>query len=166
MGDKKDNKLFILFHQLYIKLFKINDSPQRVALGFGLGVFSGILPGAGPIASLFLALLFRANRASALIGSLLTNTWISILTFVLAAKAGSVIFGIKWQQLRKDWNLFLINFNWQALFKLSVLKVILPVMIGYLLIALCAGALVYMITGALIIQAKKKEVECKSESSY
>jgi hypothetical protein len=156
MSNKNKNKLFISFHSLYIKLFKINDSPQRIALGLGLGVFSGIFPGTGPIASLFLAFLFRANRASALIGSLLTNTWLSVLIFILSVKAGSVIFGIRWQQLRQDWNYLLINFNWRNLFKLSALKVILPVFIGYFVIALAIGLLVYLITLPVIIQARKR----------
>lgn len=46
------------FRSIYLKLFQINDTPQRIALGVGLGVFTGIIPGAGPIAALFLAMLF------------------------------------------------------------------------------------------------------------
>jgi len=68
------NKFRGFFQLLYLKLIKINDTPQKIAFGFGLGVFSGIFPGTGPLAALFLALILRANRASALLGSLLTNT--------------------------------------------------------------------------------------------
>lgn len=132
------------FNLLYIKLVKINDSPQKIALGLGLGVFSGILPGTGPLAALFLAFFLRANRASALIGSLLTNTWLSFVTFLLAIKLGSGLFGISWQQLYQDWSCFLKGFNWHVLFQLSILKIILPVIIGYLLIAFCLGLLVYL----------------------
>src|SRR3989338_11447506 len=87
---------------LYLKLFKINDTPQKIALGLGLGVFAGIFPGTGPAASLFLAFIFRANRASALIGSMLTNTWLSVVTLLLAIKLGALMFGIQWEEIQNN----------------------------------------------------------------
>ena len=69
--------MFKLLQFLFDKLFKINDTPQKIALGFGLGVFAGIFPGTGPVAAILLAYVFRANRASALFGSLFTNTWLN-----------------------------------------------------------------------------------------
>lgn len=142
---KKENKNSVL-RTIYIKLFKINDTPQRIALGTGLGVFSGIIPGTGPIAALFLALIFRANRAAALLGSLLTNTWLSIVTFLLSVKVGSVIMKVKWQDAQQDWIQFLKDFRWPNLFKFSALKIILPVIVGYFLVAFCLGLLIYLIT--------------------
>jgi uncharacterized protein (DUF2062 family) len=130
-------------------LFHINDTPEKIALGFGLGVFAGIMPGTGPIASLFLAFIFRANRASALIGSLITNTWLSFATFILAVKTGSWLMEISWQDVRASWDIFIKNFSWQALFKLSVLKTILPVMLGYIVVAFCLGVAAYL--AALIV---------------
>jgi uncharacterized protein (DUF2062 family) len=79
---------------IYIKLFRINDSLQRIALGFVLGVFLGVMPVTGPTDTLLLALLFRLNRASALLGCFLTNTWTTILTFLLAIKTGFYIMGV------------------------------------------------------------------------
>ena len=147
-------KIREFFHLLYIKLFKINDTPRKIALGLGLGVCAGILPGTGPIASLFLALVFRANRASALLGSLLTNTWLSFLTFLLAIKAGSAIMHLHWQEVQDSWLLFLKDFHWLNLVKLSALRIILPILVGYFIIAIGLGFAVYLIT--LIILIKKK----------
>lgn len=48
---KKKNRILRLLKLIYIKLFRINDTPQKIAQGFGLGVFLGILPGTGPIAA-------------------------------------------------------------------------------------------------------------------
>ncbi len=115
------------FRLLYIKLFKINDSPQRIALGLGLGVFAGIIPGTGPVAALFLAFIFRVNRASALLGSLLTNTWLSFVTFILAIKVGSAIMHLDWQVVRQGWILF-------------------PVILGYFIVSFSLGILVYLVT--------------------
>ncbi len=144
---------------IYSKLFKINDSPQKIALGFGLGVFLGILPGTGPVASLFLAFLLRLNRASALLGSLLVNTWINIVTFLLAIKIGSVIMGLNWQQVYNESLLIFKNFHFAGLFRLPVFKIILPLLIGYFIIALCAGVFAYIIVLVILSRIKRQPLK-------
>jgi len=151
------NKVRGFFQLLYLKLIKINDTPQKIAFGFGLGVFSGIFPGTGPLAALFLALILRANRASALLASLLTNTWLSFVTFILAVQLGSGILGLSWLKVKDDWLDFLRHFHWWALFKLSMLKIILPVIVGYLLVALFFGLLAYL--AVLIVLTKLRKVK-------
>jgi len=136
--------------KLYIKLFKINDTPQRIAAGLGVGVFLGILPGTGPLAALFLAWLLRLNRASALLGSLFTNTWLSIVTLLLSVKVGAAIMGLNWKEVREAWMLFLKDFHWLDLLRLSALNIILPVVVGYLTVAFCLGLAVYLITWIIL----------------
>ncbi len=142
---------------IYTQLFKIDDTAQRTAFGFGLGVFLGLLPGTGPIAALFCAIFLRVNRAATLLGALLTNTWISVVTFLLAVKIGSAIIGTDWQIISRELA-FLVKSNWLNLFKLSVLKIILPVIIGYLIIGLFLGIMSYCITLIIITLVKKKNV--------
>jgi uncharacterized protein len=137
MRNKKlPDRIFRFFKFIYIKLFRIHDTPQRIALGFGLGVFTGILPGAGPIAAIFLALLFHANRASALLGSLITNTWLSVLTFSLSVRIGLGIMGLT------------------GLWRIRIIRIVGTLITGYLAVALCAGALTYFI--ALVIAKQIK----------
>lgn len=119
-----------------------------------MGVFSGIIPGAGPIVALFLAWILRANRAAALLGGLLTNTWISIAIFLLSIKIGSGILRVDWQDVYNDWLVFSKDFHWLNLFKLSVSKIILPIMVGYLLVAFCAGLAVYLVALVVITQVR------------
>jgi len=154
--EKIKNRIYSVLRPLYDKIFKINDSPQKIALGVGLGIFSGILPGTGPAVALFLAFIFRVNRASALIGCLFTNTWLSFVIFFLAIKAGSVMLGIKWQQVYQNWNNFLKEFHWASLFKLSILKIIFPIVLGYLVIAFCLGLIAYLITLLIILRVKHR----------
>ena len=149
------NKFTNFFISIYEKLFKIDDTPQRIALGFGLGVFLGIFPGTGPIAAIFLAVLFHLNRAAALIGSLLTNTWSSIIVLVLAFQLGSLVMGAKWHDIAGDWSSFQRTFRWTELFKFSTSKVALPVIIGYILIGLVFGLFAYIITLIVIKKVKK-----------
>lgn len=139
---------------LYIKLVRTNDTPHKQALGFGLGVFSGILPGTGPIAAVFLASLARANRATALLGSLATNTWLSFVTFLISIKIGSIIIGANWLEIKGKWSLFLKNFTFSGLFKISILQMILPVMLGYLIVAICCGLFSY-VAAILILNLRK-----------
>lgn len=150
----KGNSFLRFSKFIYLKLFRINDTPQRIALGLGLGVFSGILPGTGPIAALFLAFILGVNRASALLGSLLTNTWLSIVTFLLSIKIGSAILKLNWQNVYQDWKLILKNFHWPDLFKLTILKIILPVILGYFIIAFCLGFVVYLVALVTINRVK------------
>jgi len=154
MNLKSIRKSFCL---LYQKLFNINDTPQRIALGAGLGVFTGIIPGTGPIAALFLAFLLRVNRASALLGSLMTNTWLSLVTFFLSIKVGSAILRINWQDAYNNWTLFFKDFRWIRLFKLSIFKIILPVILGYLIVAFFLGFLVYLTTLIALNKFKHNE---------
>jgi uncharacterized protein (DUF2062 family) len=149
------DKVTSFFKNIYERLFKINDTPQRIALGAGLGVFSGILPGTGPLAALFLAFIFRANRAAALLGSLFTNTWLSFVTFILAVRIGAAVTAIKWQDLKAAWDAFLRDSSWTALLQASVLKIIFPVFFGYLIIAFGLGLAAYCVSLVICLKVKK-----------
>jgi len=151
---KKKNNILRFLKLIYIKLFRIHDTPQRIALGAGIGVFLGIIPGTGPIAALFMALVLRVNRAAALLGSLLTNTWLSILTFFLSIKLGASIMRVDGQDVQRNWVQFLKDFKIITLFKLTTLKIILPVIIGYLVIGFCLGLIAYLVTLFIITQIK------------
>jgi len=132
------------FRVIYLKLFRINDTPQKIAVGLGIGVFSGVLPGTGPVAALFLAFIFRANRASALLGSIITNTWLSIPAFLLSLKAGAMLTGLGRQEVRSQWEAFLTSFRWAQLLKVSAYKIVGPIIIGYFAVALCIGSISYI----------------------
>ena len=152
-------KITQFFKSLYTRLVKIHDTPQKIALGFGLGVFLGIVPGVGPIASVVLAGLFRINIAAALLGSLLTNTWTNIVMFALAIKTGSFITGANWKDVQRDWGTLAKNSDWLDLLKLSALKVLVPLIIGYFIIALIMAILAYVITLVAIKGINRKSTE-------
>jgi len=153
---QKNNKILRSLKFIYHKIFRINDSPQRIAMGFGLGVFLGILPGTGPLASLVLATFLCVNRASALLGSVLTNTWLSFVTFLLSIRIGSFFLGLEWQRVKTGWEGLITNFSWRSLLKISNLEIILPVALGYLVIGLVSGALAYLMVIIVLAFRKKK----------
>jgi len=140
--------------KIYDKLFKINDTPQKIALGISLGVFAGLVPGIGILTAVFLALIFKANRAAALAGVLLSNTWTSLLSFVLSVKIGASIMGLSWSELYNEWMLLIKDFHLSRL-NLSILRLVIPVALGYLIIAFISGILAYLIT-LLILKIRGK----------
>lgn len=146
------------FKAIYLKLFRINDTPQRIALGLGLGVFCGILPGTGPIAALALALLLRVNRAGALLGSVLTNTWLSIPVFLLSLKVGAAMAGVHYQGLQKDWALLIKGFHWSALLNVGVYNVLLPILLGYAAVSLAIGIITYAVALMAVKYIKRKKI--------
>lgn len=149
------NRFKRFLRYIYVKTFLANDTPQRVALGFGVGVFSGIIPGTGPLAALFIATLVRANKASAVLGSLLTNTWLSFIIFIISIKTGAAIIGIDWQEILKAWKNLVGHFHFMDLCKLSALKIALPVILGYCVVALLSGLSTYLIIFILLSWYKK-----------
>ena len=153
--SKITNKLARFLKFLYLKLIRINGTPQKIALGLSLGVFTGILPGTGPFAALLLAMLLRVNRSAALLGSIITNTWLSFVTFILAIKIGSFVFSTNWRDLKLEWHAFLKGFTLKGLFNISVIKFILPVLTGYLIISLALGIITYLVT-LIVLKTRRK----------
>ncbi|MDD3906094.1 MAG: DUF2062 domain-containing protein [Candidatus Omnitrophica bacterium] len=132
------------FRLIYEKLVKIDDTPQKIASGFGIGVFAGVLPMAGPIAAVFLAVLFKVNRAAALLAALITNTWISFVIFLFSVKIGAFIFGVDGSAIQLQWAELLKDFHLSGLFKLSAMRIALPVITGYLVMALFSAGTAYV----------------------
>lgn len=147
------------FRKIYLNLVNINDTPQRISLGLAVGVIVGVIPGSGPIAALALAFALRLNRMAALMGSLLVNTWISIATLILAIKLGAKVFSLNWQNLYSEWVWLIKKFRWQELFETSIYKIILPIFTGYVIIALIAGVIVYIVAISILTHKKwRKEL--------
>ena len=134
-----------IFKSFYKRVVNIHDSPQKVALGFALGIFSGILPGVGPVVAFALASFFRINTIAAVSGSLLTNTWLSLVTFVLAVKVGAAVTGADWQKISQDTKDLLEDLPPKNLLDVSILKILYPMFVGYILIGLVLAAVTYVL---------------------
>ena len=73
---KMENKIFSLL---------TNSTPHQLALGFAFGIFWGIMPsfGLAIIPSLLCAIIFKANKTSAIIGTFVSNPiTVPILYFI------------------------------------------------------------------------------------
>lgn len=140
---------------IYHKLIGIEDTPHRKAGGLGLGVFLGVLPGVGPIAALIGATLLRLNKAAALIGSVATNTWLSVVTLALAIKVGFWLIGGQDDPRRETIESLMKDFNWRKLWDRDTLEAMYPLFLGYLIVSLCLGLCVYGITYFILLRRER-----------
>ncbi|MBI5893335.1 MAG: DUF2062 domain-containing protein [Deltaproteobacteria bacterium] len=77
----------------YYKVMRIDDPPDRIARGVAIGVFMGIFPtfGLGIILSIISAYILKANRAAAVIGSLIMNPLTTPFFWTLSSAVGAII---------------------------------------------------------------------------
>jgi uncharacterized protein (DUF2062 family) len=65
---------------------------------------------------------------------------------------------VDWQELYKQYELYFKNFRFYDLFKVSALKIVLPLALGYILVGLVFGLSAYLIILiALKLTRGKKE---------
>jgi len=125
------------------KFFLINDTPHKIALGFALGVFLGIVLGEGVTMSLILSSIFGLNRLAATSGALATNMWSTAVILPLAAEIGTLISGENYSSLVAQ---FQANYHLGYKFFLSkyiFFEIVLPLAIGFTLAALVVAFLAY-----------------------
>ena len=78
---------------VYLKIVRLSDPPSIIARGVAIGVLMGILPtfGLGILLSLGVAFAFRANKAAAILGSMIMNPFTSAFFWGISAAVGSFI---------------------------------------------------------------------------
>ncbi len=139
-----------------LKLIRLNDSNQKIALGVGVGAFFGIVPAAGPIISILAAIFLRLNKVATLAGCALTNTWITVILAVPASKIGSYLLGLNWTKVFNDFKMIFRHFAILNILNLTMLKILFPVLLGYLIIAFCFALIIYLATLSLLSMYRKK----------
>ena len=100
-----------------------------------------------------LAFIFRINKAAALLGSVLTNTWLSIVTFVSALKIGAAITGVHWADVQQQAHDLMDHFSWKDLWGASFASILKPLLIGYAVVGVLCGAAAYL---AVLLVLRKR----------
>ncbi|HOW60281.1 MAG TPA: DUF2062 domain-containing protein [Candidatus Moranbacteria bacterium] len=140
----------------FLKFFTLKDTPHKIAAGFALGIFLGIIPGEGITAAIVLATIFRFNRASATSGALATNMWGTIATLPLAAAVGGFLFNVKPSQLVSQFDqTYHLGYRY-FLSKVIFLDLALPVIIGFIIVA---GAISILFYAALYFLLKYNKIK-------
>ena len=77
------------------RLLALDDTPERIATAFSIGVFLAFSPllGLHTILGLAIAFIFRLNRAAVLIGVFVSNPWTIVPIYTAGAYLGWHLFG-------------------------------------------------------------------------
>jgi len=83
------------FFDLIRKLLWVNDTPERTALAFSVGIFLGFSPFLGfhTLAGIAIAFLFRLNRVAVLLGVWSNSPWWLVPYYVGATWVGTKVIG-------------------------------------------------------------------------
>jgi hypothetical protein len=144
-------------------LLALDESPQRIALAFAVGVFLAFSPflGLHTLLGLGIAFLFGLNRVAMLVGLFVNNPWTLVPIYGVATYVGGLFVGfpgrvslpeIGWNQL---WN---ANF-WIGL--ASQWRILIPTLLGSLILSVIFAALSYPLALYLLKNAR----ECRSQRS-
>jgi uncharacterized protein len=143
-----------LRHQ-YIKLVRLNDTPEKIASGLALGVVIGIFPtfGLGIIMAVFLAGPLKVNRASAILGTLVMNPWTAPFFWAMSYLVGSVVVGnnlLESIEILRD-----IGKHKDIMGQIVGKNLLLPYIIGNVIVTISAAAISYLV-GNLAVRYYRK----------
>lgn len=123
------------FNLFLRKFFVINDTPEKIAGGAALGVFLGMIPGAGVVSALILSSLFKLNRLAAGAGALATSAWMSFIILVPSAFLGALFSEKKYPELI---DIFEKNYRlgWEFFFgEVIFFDFTLPLILGFIVVS-------------------------------
>lgn len=143
---------------LYLKFFRIKDTPLKIAIGFGLGAFAGVMPGIGPVVALILAFFLRVNRVSAFLGSIFFNTWVGLIAFLSAVKVGAFVMGRNDQEIYTTAKGIFKDFKWEKCWDLSFHDVLLPIGVGFLIISVCLAVLSSVVVYVIVLRISNRRI--------
>ncbi|MGA6993279.1 MAG: DUF2062 domain-containing protein [Candidatus Deferrimicrobiaceae bacterium] len=144
-----------IFRYIYLRLVRVGGDPVHIALGFSLGVFLGVFPtfGIGIPLSLLLASVFRWNRVSAVLGSLVMNPITTPFFWTLSGTLGAAIFRVNASKVMTGVQ------NGERLRSLTVGAGIY--LVGNTIIALVSAVIAYFLAVRVVTVYRKKRRERK-----
>ena len=95
--------IFRWIRYAYVRLVRINDSPQKIAWGLAVGVFLGVFPtfGLGTVVALALAIAFKFNKVAAILGSFIMNPLTTPFFWTASSVLGALLVNRDWHHTLK-----------------------------------------------------------------
>jgi len=140
-------------------LLHVEDTPHRIGLAFGVGVFIAFSPllGIHTLMALGVAFAFRLSRAAILVGTYINNPWTLAPLYMAGTLLGCALLGIPSEGLSQiNWQLH----GWEFLSSLFVhLRPYLwPFVIGNTLLGTLGGLLGYFVLREILVRRKRAPV--------
>ncbi len=136
---------------IFRAILHLQDTPHRIALAFGLGVFIAFSPllGIHTGLALGLAFLFRLSRVAILAGAWINNPWTLAPMFLAGTALGCAILGVAPLSLEAiDWSLKGRVF-YAALWE-GMRPLLLPFVVGNTILGVIGGGLSYLVVRSLM----------------
>ena len=139
--------------ELFRKLLQIQETPERTALAFSIGIFLGFSPflGLHTLAGLAIAFLFKLNRVAILLGVWTNTPWWFVPYYTLATWLGMwvVRFRIHWATFEGVFQLgegqgFLSSEFWRQI--ASQWGLLVSFLTGSLILALLLSLIAYLLS--------------------
>ncbi len=117
-------------------ILSIKDSPMKISLSFGIGIFIGMSPllGFHTILGIAIAWLFNLNKLVTIVGVYITNPWTIVPIYTFSTWVGTKMTGL---------DMAFSNMNWNHVTILSVFKfmgsLLWPFILGTLLVGTLSG---------------------------
>jgi hypothetical protein len=138
------------------RLLALDDTPERIALAFALGVFLAFSPllGLHTFLGLTIAFIFGLNRVAVLLGVWVNNPWTLVPIYAAAAYIGGLLIGFPGAQNVPpfDWGEIWHGSFWvQGVRQWDVLK---PLVLGSTILSFVSAALSYPIALYIVRRGK------------
>ncbi len=135
----------------FLKLVRVKDSQDKLAIGFACGSMVSFTPFIG--FHFFLAVIFayllRGNIVASLIGTFIGNPFTFPFIWIFIYKVGNIFF-------KNDQN-FSLELTFQSLFDQGY-DILIPMLIGSLIVSIPIWLISYYTVKFLILSFKKKKV--------
>ena len=127
-------------------LLQVDDTPHRIALAFGIGVWLAFFPilGIHTGLALLIAFLFRLNRAAMIVGVYVSNPWTLAPLYMAGTALGCEMLGVSSEGLAViDWGLHGRAF-YRALLE-SLRPFVWPFVVGNTVLGVLGGLVGYVV---------------------
>ena len=132
-------------------LLHLEDTPNRVALAFGIGLFIAFFPLLGIHTGLALgiAIIFRLSRVAILAGAWVNNPWTLAPMYTAGTLVGCGLLGVSPEGLADvDWSLHGRAF-YEALWE-GLRPFVVPFVVGNLVLGVLGGLIAYVVLRVIL----------------
>jgi len=130
----------------------VKDSPRKIALSFGIGIFLGMSPllGLHTLLGILAAWVFRLNKFGTLVGVYVTNPWTIVPIFTFATWLGGRLLGLEH---------ILPDINWRDMGISELMRdlepILPPFIVGSVFLGLVCGVIGYALIYYAIVRQRK-----------
>jgi hypothetical protein len=132
-------------------LLHVEDSPHRIALAFGVGVWIAFFPivGIHTVLALGIAFAFRLSRAAILVGAYVNNPWTLAPLYLAGTVLGCALLGVSTDGLAGiDWSLHGRAFYANLILHLK--PYLWPFVLGNTLLGVVGGVVAYVVLRTIL----------------